>query len=175
MDAGLDPEVMVSGVDESAVHGAPAAMVLELARRKAGAVAAEVPGAVVIGCDSLLELDGIPLGKPGSAQEAQRRWQALRGRQGQLHTGHCVIDGARSASAVRTTQVRFGTPSDAEVEAYIATGEPMQVAGAFTLDGRSAPFIDGIEGDPSNVIGLSLPLLRDLLAELDVSLVDLWC
>ncbi len=100
----------------------------------------------------------------------------MRGRDGVLATGHCVVDTARrrQVTAVGRTVVRFGTPSDAEVEAYVATGEPLAVAGAFTLDGRSAPFVDGIDGDPGNVIGLSLPLLRRLLAELDVSVVDLW-
>lgn len=176
-DAGFKPEVLVSGVDEDDVRGLPCEVVLELAERKAAAVAAQLTDGVVVGCDSLLELDGQGLGKPGSAAEATARWHAMRGRTGVLRTGHCVIDAAtgRRASEVCSTEVRFGTPTDEEIEAYVATGEPLHVAGAFTLDGRSAPFVDGVDGDPGNVIGLSLPLLRRLLAELDVRVVDLWC
>jgi septum formation protein len=175
-DAGLSPDVVVSGVDEDGVTGTAREIVLELATRKAQAVACGVDDALVVGCDSLLELDGQVLGKPATEAEAVARWQAMRGRSGTLHTGHCVVDTATGASAgdVCSTLVRFGTPSDKEVQAYVATGEPLQVAGAFTLDGRSAPFLDGIDGDAGNVIGLSLPLLRALLATLDVSLVELW-
>ncbi len=166
--AGLDPRVVVSGFDEDAVAVEdPLALVEALAVGKARAVAPQVDdGALVVGCDSLLVLDGQALGKPRDADEALARWQAMRGRSGTLATGHCVVDTAagREVSAVATTVVRFGTPSDAEVAAYVATGEPLAVAGAFTLDGRSAPFVDGIDGDPGNVIGLSLPLLRRLLA-----------
>jgi len=186
--AGIDAEVVVSGVDEDDVAGDDApAVVLELARRKARAVRASCGPALVLGCDSLLQLDGEAFGKPGSAAEATERWHRMRGAKGTLLTGHCVIDGraapgaepgveaaAVEAAAVEATIVRFGTPTDAEVDAYVATGEPLAVAGAFTLDGIGAPFVDGIEGDPSNVIGLSLPLLRRLLAQLDVSIVDLW-
>ncbi|MFJ4793024.1 nucleoside triphosphate pyrophosphatase [Kitasatospora purpeofusca] len=176
--AGLDPRVVVSGVDEDALTAAtPAELALVLAEAKAEAVAATLTGGeLVIGCDSVLELDGQALGKPADATEALARWQAMRGRAGVLRTGHCVIDTAtgRQASATASTTVRFGTPDDAEVAAYIATGEPLHVAGAFTLDGRSAPFVEGIDGDPGNVIGLSLPLLRGLLAELGVRITDLW-
>lgn len=175
-DAGLHPEVIVSGVDENGVAGSPAEVALELASRKARAVADTQPDALVVGCDSLLELDGHALGKPESAAAAVRRWHDMRGRSGTLLTGHCVVDTrtGESAQAVAATVVRFGTPSDAEIDAYVATGEPLHVAGAFTLDGRSAPFLDGIDGDAGNVIGLSLPLLRTLLTTLDVALVDLW-
>ena len=177
-DAGLDPRVVVSGVDESGVTAPdPAALVLELARLKAAAVAGTLDGdELVVGCDSMLELDGEVLGKPVDAADATARWSRMRGRTGTLLTGHVVVDVAtgRTAADVAATTVRFGTPSDAEVAAYVATGEPLHVAGAFTLDGRSAPFVDGIDGDPGCVIGLSLPLLRRLLASLDVSLVDLW-
>jgi septum formation protein len=176
-DAGFDPKVVVSDVDESVVEATePRAVVQELARRKALVVAGGLDDALVVGCDSMLLLDGQVLGKPYSADEAVRRWHAMRGRTGTLLTGHTVVDAAtgRTASGVGATEVRFGTPSDAEVEAYVATGEPLHVAGAFTLDGRSAPFVDGIDGDPGNVIGLSLPLLRALLAELDVPMTDLW-
>ncbi|MFF2142545.1 nucleoside triphosphate pyrophosphatase [Kitasatospora sp. NPDC048296] len=176
--AGLDPRVVVSGVDEDAISAAsPAELALVLAEAKAKAVAAELTaGELVIGCDSVLELDGEALGKPADAAEALARWQSMRGRAGVLRTGHCVIDTVtgRQSSATASTTVRFGTPDDEEIAAYVASGEPLHVAGAFTLDGRSAPFIDGIDGDPGNVIGLSLPLLRRLLADLDVRLVDLW-
>ncbi|MFD7902926.1 nucleoside triphosphate pyrophosphatase [Kitasatospora sp. NPDC057904] len=176
--AGLDPRVVVSGVDEDAITAAtPAELALVLAEAKAKAVAAELTGGeLVIGCDSVLELDGRALGKPTDAADALARWQSMRGRSGVLRTGHCVIDTVtgEQASATASTTVRFGTPDDAEVAAYVASGEPLHVAGAFTLDGRSAPFIEGIDGDPGNVIGLSLPLLRTLLADLGVRLVDLW-
>ncbi|MFJ4097288.1 nucleoside triphosphate pyrophosphatase [Kitasatospora sp. NPDC089913] len=176
--AGLDPRVVVSGVDEDAITAAtPAELALVLAKAKAKAVAVTLTeGELVIGCDSVLELDGQALGKPADEAEALARWQAMRGRAGVLRTGHCVIDtvSGRQASATASTTVRFGTPDDAEVAAYIATGEPLHVAGAFTLDGRSAPFVEGIDGDPGNVIGLSLPLLRGLLAELGVRITDLW-
>ena len=177
-DAGLDPRVVVSGVDESGVQAAdPRELVLELAEQKAAAVAATLSGGeLVIGCDSMLELGGEVLGKPRDAGDAIERWKRMRGQSGSLLTGHCVIDAAtgRQASEVAATTVRFGTPSDAEVEAYVASGEPLHVAGAFTLDGRSAAFLDGIDGDAGNVIGLSLPLLRTLLAQLDVQITELW-
>ncbi|MFF4234163.1 Maf family protein [Streptomyces sp. NPDC001820] len=177
--AGLAPEVIVSGVDEDALSAAtPAELALALAEAKAAAVAArpEAAGALVIGCDSVLELDGQALGKPADAEDAAARWKAMRGRSGALLTGHCVTDTAtgRSVSATASTTVRFGDPTDDEIAAYVASGEPLHVAGAFTLDGRSAPFIDSIEGDHGNVIGLSLPLLRRLLAELGYSITDLW-
>jgi septum formation protein len=174
LDAGISAEVIVSGVREDDVRGMARDMVSELAIRKARAVAADHPDAIVIGCDSLLELDGRAMGKPISVEDATARWHAMRGRTGMLLTGHCVIRGGREAAAVCATSVRFGRPNDAEIDAYIATGEPMAVAGAFTLDGRSAPFIEGIDGDPGNVIGLSLPLLRTLLGRLEIPLVDLW-
>ncbi|MEV0412090.1 nucleoside triphosphate pyrophosphatase [Streptomyces sp. NPDC050448] len=177
--AGLAPHVIVSNFDEDALNAeTPAELALALAEAKAGVVAAldEAAGALVIGCDSVLELDGEALGKPADAEEATARWKSMRGRAGVLRTGHCVIDTAtgRQVSATASTTVRFGEPTDAEVAAYVASGEPLHVAGAFTLDGLSAPFIEGIDGDHGNVIGLSMPLLRSLLAELDVSITDLW-
>ncbi|MFB6810809.1 MULTISPECIES: nucleoside triphosphate pyrophosphatase [unclassified Streptomyces] len=177
--AGLAPHVIVSHFDEDALSAdTPAELALALAEAKADVVAAldEAAGALVIGCDSVLELDGEALGKPADAEEATARWKSMRGRAGVLRTGHCVIDTAtgRRVSATASTTVRFGEPSDAEVAAYVASGEPLHVAGAFTLDGLSAPFIEGIDGDPGNVIGLSLPLLRSLLAELGVAITDLW-
>ncbi|MER0482294.1 nucleoside triphosphate pyrophosphatase [Streptomyces sp. Edi2] len=178
--AGLAPEVIVSGVDEDALTAAtPGELARVLAEAKATAVAArpEAAGALVVGCDSVLELDGRALGKPADAEDATARWKSMRGRSGILQTGHCVIDtaaGGRQVSATASTTVRFGEPTDAEIAAYVESGEPLFVAGAFTLDGRSAPFIDGIDGDPGNVIGLSLPLLRRLLAGLDVAITELW-
>jgi septum formation protein len=175
--AGLDPEVLVSGVDEEALTADhPESLVVALAEAKARAVADRAAGALVVGCDSLLALDGEVLGKPATPAEAVDRWRRMRGQRGSLLTGHCVLDTAdgRCASAVASTLVRFGTPTDDEIDAYVASGEPLGVAGAFTLDGRSAPFVDGIDGDPGNVIGISLPLLRDLLARLDVGITTLW-
>ncbi|QKW06607.1 septum formation inhibitor Maf [Streptomyces sp. NA04227] len=179
--AGLEPEVIVSGVDEDAVSApTPAELALALAEAKASVVAARpevtASGALVIGCDSVLDLDGEALGKPADAAEATARWKAMRGRAATLQTGHCVYDTAagRYVAATASTVVRFGEPSDAEIAAYVASGEPLYVAGAFTLDGRSGPFIDGIDGDHGNVLGLSLPLLRRLLAELGVGITELW-
>jgi len=177
--AGLDPEVIVSGFDEDAVTApTPAELALALAEAKASVVAArpEAKGALVIGCDSVLDLEGEALGKPADAEEATARWKAMRGRSGTLRTGHCVRDTAsgRHASGTASTVVRFGEPTDTEIAAYVASGEPLYVAGAFTLDGRSAPFIDGIDGDHGNVIGISLPLIRKLLGQLGVAITDLW-
>ncbi|MBB5117336.1 septum formation protein Maf [Streptomyces eurocidicus] len=177
--AGLAPEVIVSGVDEDAItapNPAELARVLAEAKAEAVSVRAEAAGALVVGCDSVLELDGLALGKPADAEDATARWKSMRGRSGILRTGHCVIDTAteRRVSATASTTVRFGEPTDAEIAAYVASGEPLHVAGAFTLDGRSAPFLDGIDGDHGNVIGLSLPLLRTLLGELGTSITDLW-
>jgi len=177
--AGFDPTVVVSGVDESRfVLDDPWELVRVLAAAKARAVAGGpgVAGSLVVGCDSVLLFEGEALGRPATAEDAITRWKRMRGRSGVLLTGHCVIDirTGREADAVADTVVRFGEPTDAEIAAYVESGEPLQVAGAFTLDGRAAPFVDGIEGDPSNVIGLSLPLLRRLLGELGVELTSLW-
>jgi septum formation protein len=169
--------VVVSGVDESQVSGPPAELALELARLKAAAVARRVDGdALVLGCDSVLELDGEALGKPADAAEATRRWQAMRGRSGVLHTGHAVHDlgSGRALAATASTTVHFAQVTDAEIAAYVATGEPLHVAGAFTVDGLGGAFVTGIEGDHHNVVGLSLPLLRDLVAGLGHAWVDLW-
>jgi septum formation protein len=176
--AGLRPEVVVSGVDESGVAAdRPADVALELARRKAQAVVPRLDGpAVVVGCDSVLELDGEPYGKPASAAEAVERWRSMRGRCGVLHTGHCVVDTGtgRSESATESTTVQFADVSDAEIEAYVGSGEPLRVAGAFTLDGLGGAFVRRIDGDPHNVVGISLPLLREVLARLGVTWTDLW-
>jgi septum formation protein len=178
-DAGIDPTVVVSGVDEDALAvDDPHELVTVLAIAKASAVALDTsePGALVLGCDSMLELYGEVLGKPGTAEAATARWHQMRGRSGRLLTGHCVIDTTtgRQVNEVGETVVHFGTPTDAEIDAYVASGEPLQVAGAFTLDGRAAPFIERIDGDASNVIGLSLPVLRRLLAQLGVGITELW-
>ena len=177
--AGLDPEVQVSEVDEEAfaaatLHG----LVLELAEAKATAVAAmpEAAGAVVVACDSMLDVDGEAHGKPVSVEHARLRLTRLRRRSAVLRTGHCVIDTAtgRRSADVASTEVIFGDYTDEELEAYLATGEALQVAGSFTLDGRSAPFLAGIVGDHGNVIGLSLPLFRRLLGDVGVTVMDLW-
>jgi septum formation protein len=176
-DAGFDPKVVVSGVDEDRVTAPDtAALVTTLAGLKAAAVAHDHGDAVVVGCDSLLEFDGRPHGKPVSADQARNWLSSMRGRSGTLYTGHCVIDerSGRRVIDVAGTTVRFGVTTDAELDAYLATGEALAVAGAFTLDGRSAPFIDGVDGDPGNVLGLSLPLFRSMLGRLDIPITDLW-
>src|SRR5262245_5216813 len=175
--AGLRPEVQVSGVDEADIGAETTAETcLRLATTKAEAVAAGRLEGIVVGCDSILDLDGERSGKPRSVEDARRRWTAMAGRSGALLTGHCLIDvGANSRAAdVAATQVRFGTPTAAELESYLATDEPLQVAGAFTIDGFAGPFIDGVVGDPHNVLGLSLPLLRRLLADLGYRITDFW-
>jgi septum formation protein len=188
--AGIEPVVVVSGVDEDAVAAAltdptPADTVAALATAKAESVAAGLNhlDAVVVGCDSMLFMagpDGDELvGKPKTVDVARQRWSAMAGGTGQLLTGHAVlrvtggVPTARS-SGVRTTEVRFGTPTERELDAYLATGEPLAVAGGFTLDGLGGWFVEGIDGDPSSVIGISLPLTRQLLADIGVSVVDLW-
>jgi septum formation protein len=176
-EAGIDPDVVVSGVDETGEdHLTTADLVAVLAERKAAAVATLRPDVLVLGCDSMLDVDGSAFGKPATAHEAIELWHLLAGQTGTLYTGHWLIDGAagRHVSGVAATTIRFGKPSEAEIAAYVATGEPLSLAGAFSIDGRAAPFIDGIDGDPSNVIGLSLPLLRRLLAALGVAITDLW-
>ena len=175
--AGFAPEVVVSGVDEDDVDPSDTAgSAGRLAAAKATAVARPDGDKLVVACDSMLEFDGRPHGKAGSVDEARSWLEAMRGRSGTLWTGHCVIDettGERVDEIVGTT-VRFGVTTDAELDAYLGTPDVLTVAGAFTLDGRSAPFVDGIDGDPGNVIGLSLPALRRLLGQLGVSVTDLW-
>lgn len=186
--AGFAPEVLVSGVPEDDVdHLPPARQVEELAIRKAEAVAQMLRdgavlasgssgGALVVGCDSLLDVDGVVRGKPATPEAALDGWRDLRGRAAVLRTGHCVIDtvsGDRRSTAAATT-VQFARPSDRELEAYVASGEPLGVAGGFTLEGRGAAFVGRIDGDAGNVMGLSVPILRGLLAELRVEIVELW-
>ena len=176
--AGIEPSIVVSGVDEDQVTGlAPAALAQRLAELKCAAVSEQLTdGSLVLGCDSVLELDGAPLGKPVDADEAVARWRAMRGRTGTLHTGHCLRDTAsgRQATGTGSTLVHFADVTDAEIAAYVDSGEPLEVAGAFTIDGLGGAFVTGIEGDHHNVVGLSLPLLRDLLADLGVAWTDLW-
>ncbi|WP_306204320.1 Maf family protein [Actinoplanes sp. RD1] len=203
--AGFDPAVQVSGVDESVVVTSdPAELSLTLARMKAEAVAASLPveaGVLVLGCDSVLAFDGEILGKPRDADEAVRRWRAMRGRSGVLHTGHHLIELApapaagslvagTSAGTGRAVQgdlatgravgesagtvVHFADVSDEEIAAYVASGEPLHVAGSFTIDGLGGAFVERIEGDHGNVVGLSLPLLRRLLRTFGVSVAQLW-
>lgn len=206
--AGVEPEVLVSGVDEPAVLDAarasgplsPADAVLVLAQAKARDVVGRVRGAeprtvdVVLGCDSMLELDGEVLGKPASPDEARERWRAMRGRTGVLHTGHWLADlrddgdRARDLAApgpvpadrphelgeTSSTAVTFADVTDAEIDAYVATGEPLHVAGAFTIDGLGGAFVERVDGDHHGVVGLSLPTLRRLLRARDVAWTDLW-
>src|SRR3954454_22702246 len=176
-DAGLDPEVIVSGVDEDDVEADTVAdLALKLARLKAVAVAAGQPRALVIGCDSVLEFEGKSLGKPADAAEATERWQRMRGKSGVLYTGHCVIDTHREVWLGRTaaTQVRFADLDDDEIDAYVATGEPLAVAGAFTIDGLGAAYVSGISGAPHNVVGISVPLLRLMFDELGFVWHEFW-
>jgi septum formation protein len=191
--AGLDPVVLVSAVDEPAEVARAgvtdaADVVLLLARRKAEDVAArdDLPDdAVVLGCDSVLDLGGEALGKPRDAADAAARWRDMRGRSGFLLTGHWLVDGrdpddpddpgtGATLGAVAATTVHFADVGDAEIDAYVATGEPLAVAGAFTVDGLGGAFVRGVEGDHHNVVGVSLPLLRDLLAEVGIAWPDLW-
>src|SRR5215469_399291 len=175
--AGIEPEVVVSGADESNPDDLPTAdLVTVLAERKAAAVARLRPQALVLGCDSMLDLDGTAVGKPATAQQVVAVWHRLRGRTGTLYTGHRLIVGGTGVSVggVAATLIRFGRPTHAEIAAYAATDEPLALAGAFSIDGLAAPFVDGIDGDPSNVIGLSLPLLRRLLAAVGIAITDFW-
>jgi septum formation protein len=199
--AGVDPDVVVSGVDEEAVTAAlsdptPAELVTALARAKAEDVAGRVSSGdtadptaaadtpattdtVVVGCDSMLFIGGELVGKPGTVDAARARWRNMAGGTGELLTGHAVVrlrngDVVARAEGTRATTVRFSTPSAEELDAYLATGEPLAVAGAFTLDGLGGWFVEGVDGDPSSVIGISLPLTRRLLAEVGVSVPHLW-
>ncbi|MBO0692076.1 MAG: septum formation protein Maf [Acidimicrobiaceae bacterium] len=174
----------MSGLDEAAFEASdPSGLTARLARAKAEAVAgsAKADGALVLGCDSLLDVGGVAYGKPSDAASAVAHWRRLRGRRALLHTGHHLIDTSRGGESppaaigrVESTVVEFGDPTDAEIDAYVASGEPLAVAGGFTIDGRGGAFVAGIEGNPSNVIGLSIPLLRDMLATLGISYTDLW-
>ena len=175
--AGLDPEVEVSGVDEEQMTSHdPANLAAALAQLKARAVDARLQDgdALIIGCDSVLAFEGEILGKPADAREAVARWRRMRGNSGVLHTGHCVRLGNREFVEAAATIVHFADVNDDEIDAYVASGEPLQVAGAFTIDGLGGAFVRGIEGDHHTVVGVSLPLLRDLVGDLGVRWTDLW-
>jgi septum formation protein len=188
--AGIDPLVVVSGVDEDAVIAAlgsdtsPDDVVRSLAEAKADQVvkildARVAADCVVISCDSMLYIDGRLVGKPASADAARNQWRSMGGRSGQLYTGHCLLrllDDKVSQRAVESsvTTVHFGTPTTADLEAYLDSGEPFSVAGGFTLDGLGGWFVDRIEGDASNVIGLSLPLTGTMLQRVGLSVAELW-
>jgi septum formation protein len=188
--AGVEPIVRVSGVDEDALIAAlgaeapPEHVVTELARAKAkdvlpGLTSEGLSDFVVVGCDSMLLLDGELQGKPGSVEVARSRWASMAGRSATLLTGHSVlrvvngsvIGDAHESSA---TVVHFASPEDSDLEAYLATGEPLQVAGAFTLDSLGGWFVERIDGDPSSVIGIGLPLVRTLLGRVGVGIAELW-
>ena len=188
--AGIDPLIAVSGVDEDAAiaalgaHPDPATVVTTLARAKADAVVRELDAevtadCVVIGCDSMLYVNGELRGKPGTPEQARRQWNSMAGKPGSLFTGHCVIrilnaKVLRTETAAEVTTVRFGVPTEDELAAYIAAGEPLNVAGGFTIDGLGGWFIDAVEGDPSNVVGLGLSVTRRLLESVGLSIGDLW-
>lgn len=186
--AGVDPLVLVSEVDEDAVtaslpDAAPNRVVAALATAKADVVATraavENPDAVVVGCDSMLHVGGTLTSKPETPQRARQQWHTMAGRSGELLTGHAVLrlaGGDVTARATRTeaTTVRFGTPEDDELESYLTTGEPLSVAGGFTIDGYGGWFVEGVDGVPSSVLGISLPLVRRLLAEVGVGVTELW-
>ena len=174
--AGLDPEVVVSNVDESTVSAASTAqLVRTLATVKARVVASRLDGdVVVLGCDSLLEFDGEGYGKPGDAETAAQRWRKMRGKAGVLHTGHCLIrPGVFESARTVSTLVHFAAVTEDEIATYTATGEPSAVAGAFTLDGLGGWFVSKVDGDPHNVVGVSLPTLRDMLREQRLTVMDL--
>lgn len=181
--AGLACEAIASGVDETALTGDRVPdMVAELARRKAETVSDRLRRTrrptVIIGCDSMLELNSKPYGKPETAAAAIQRWRMMSGRSGVLHTGHHVIlrdaGTAVARTAVAATTVHFAELSPAEIQAYVATGEPLQVAGSFTIDGLGGAYVTRIEGDHHNVVGISLPLLRTVLCELGLDWPSLW-
>jgi septum formation protein len=176
--AGVQPEVIVSGVDEDNITAeSPGELARLLATLKARAVVASLTEhATVLGCDSVLEIDGIAYGKPGTPEVARERLRSMRGRSGVLHTGHCLIDtnAKQELRELASTTVHFADLTDAEIDAYVATGEPLAVAGSFTVDGLGGPFVTGVEGDYHNVVGLSLPLVRRMLGQVDIAWPSLW-
>jgi septum formation protein len=188
--AGVDPLVVVSGVDEDRLtttlgsDASPGDVVCALAQAKAERVAGELDNAVaadcvVIGCDSMLYIDGRLCGKPQSVADARQLWQSIAGRAGQLYTGHCVVrllnrEIVHCEAQASITTVHFGIPSAGDLDAYLASGESLRVAGGFTLDGLGGWFIDGVDGDPSAVVGLGLPLTRSLLGRAGLSIAALW-
>ncbi len=173
--AGIAPEVIVSDVNEDAIIAAhpdmaPRELVGVLAKAKAEAVAAEAGDAVVIACDSMFEIDGELRGKPRDAADAKARLRSMRDNHGTLHTGHHVIHRDTRRTETASTEVHIGSMTDAEIEQYVATGEPLHVAGSFTIDGLGGWFVDRIEGDHTNVVGISLPTVRRMLKDLDIDI-----
>lgn len=173
--AGLNPTIIVSNVDEETDFFnamMPADMVIALAVTKAHTVREQIDyPALIIGCDSTFDVDGVSFGKPGTPEVARERAKAISGRSGLLHTGHCIIDTAQGREIADrvTTKVTFSELTDREIEDYIASGEPLHVAGGFTLDGFGSPFIPVIEGDYTNVVGISMPFLRSAMSQLGYS------
>jgi septum formation protein len=175
-EAGFDPEVVPSGADEAFGDAPTDRAVALIAARKAAIVAPRFDDALVLACDSMLDVGGTAVGKPPTPADAIEIWRRLTGSTATLYNGHCLVDtrSGERLEEVAATRIRFAALNEEEIAAYVATGEPLQMAGAFGLDGRGAPFVEGIEGDPSNVRGLSLPLLRRLLARLGLSVYDFW-
>jgi septum formation protein len=176
-NAGIPAIAMPSHFDEDQIQSSdPAELVEVLARSKATAVAQYVENSLILGCDSVLALHGQIHGKPDSVAEAIARWQQMRGQVGQLYTGHVLIDQTQHKIVVRhrVTQVFFATLSDRQIAAYVASGEPMNCAGCFALEGRGSLFIEKLEGCHSNVIGLSMPLLREMLGDFGYDVADFW-
>jgi len=190
-NAGINPIVRVSHVDEQAIElsmstATPSEIAQALAQAKCEKVTQELadsneltPNTIVIGCDSVFELNGKPYGKPQNAAEAKARWQEMMNTTGILHTGHYLtftseLGERRTAEATASTQVHLGELTDAEMDAYLSSGEPFAVAGGFTLDGLGGAFVQGVTGDPSNVVGISLPTVRTLITELGITWTDLW-
>ncbi len=176
IDAGIQPFVYPSNFDEdSIVMSDPRELVQVLARGKAEAVAPQFSNALVLGCDSVLAINGVIYGKPESEQEAVDRWQSMRGGSGELLTGYALIaPGKEPLVRYRMTRVFFANITDDEIRAYIATGEPMNCAGAFATDGKGSMFVEKIEGCQTNVVGLSIPMLRSMMAELGYRAIDFW-
>lgn len=175
--AGIQPFVCPSDFDESQVQiNEPAQLVKTLAQRKAETVAPQFQSSLIMGCDSVLAINGEIHGKPADAEQARQRWQKMQGRFGDLYTGHALIDNTQNRTVVKeqVTRVYFAQLRDRTIETYVATGEPLKCAGAFALEGRGSLFVEKIEGCYSNVIGLSLPLLRQMLAELGYNVTDFW-
>jgi septum formation protein len=176
-EAGISALVCPSDFDESQVEVSdPAELVQVLAQGKAEAVSHQFTDSLILGCDSVLALNGKVYGKPLDVPDAIARWQQMRGQVGELHTGHVLIDQTQNRTLVRSqvTRVFFAQASDRQIAAYVASGEPMQCAGCFALEGRGGLLIEKLEGCHSNVIGLSLPLLRKMLADLGHDVVDFW-
>lgn len=174
---GIEPIVCHSDFDESQVqHQDTIELVQTLAQCKAQTVATQFKNSLVLGCDSVLAINGEIYGKPDSLQEAIARWQKMRGNRGTLYTGHALIDQRQNKTLIRCgiTQVDFAPISDEVIEAYVSSGEPLKCAGCFALEGKGGLFVEKLEGCHSNVIGLSLPLLRQILEDLGYKITDFW-